>query len=515
MPTRLRLLPAALLLLGAAAHPAAAQNLTTNDPVLRKIWEEGTTNSQVARLGQVLMDSIGPRLAGTPNMKSARDWVEQTYKRWGLTVRQERYGTWKGWEVGPTHLDLIAPRRQGLVAHLLAWSAGTTKPVEGAVVLLPEASTRAEFDRWLPSARGKFVLLSWPETMCRARQELEKFALPNTVKWVDSVRSAGRRAWAPRLAAFEGRWDRALAALDSAGAAGVLTSIWSGGWGATRVFSGRTDRAVALDVSCEDYGLLARLAANGQGPRVRVSVESRELGEVPEFNVVAELRGTERPNEYVILGAHLDSWHGATGATDNGTGTVMMMEAARLLKAAYPSPKRTILIGHWGAEEQGLLGSGSFAEDHPDIVQRMYAGFNQDNGTWHVEEVQAYGFLDGIGHLASWLAKLPRELSGQLKLPAPGELTNVGSDHFSFLCHGAPGFRLTSAYDEYRQYTWHTTLDTYDKLVIPELRTNAMTAAMLAYLASEDPDPLTRERALVPTDQRLECRPVKRSFSEE
>ena len=519
MRTPLRLLPAALVLICAAARTAAAQDLTTDDPVLRKIWEEGTTNSQVARLGQVLMDSIGPRLAGTPNMKSARDWVERTYRSWGITARQERYGTWKGWEFGPAHLDLVAPRRQGLVAHLLAWSAGASKPVEGQVVMLPEVATRAEFDRWLPQARGKFVLLSPSEPMCRAKQELDKFALPATVKWADSVRAAGRRAWAPRLAAFEGRSDRALAALDSAGVAGVLTSNWSGGWGATRVFSARTDRAVALDVSCEDYGLLSRLAANGQGPRVRVTAESRELGEVPEFNVIAEFRGTERPDEYVILGAHLDSWHGATGATDNGTGTIMMMEAARLLKAAYPAPKRTILVGHWGAEEQGLIGSGSFAEDHPDIVERMYAGFNQDNGTWHVEEVQAYGFLDGIGHLAQWLSRLPRDLSAPLKLPAPGALTNVGSDHFSFLCRGAPGFRLTSAYDEYRQYTWHTTLDTFDKVVVPELRTNAMTAAMLAYLASEDPDPLTRERALVQPREggggSMECRPVSRSFSEE
>lgn len=507
---------AALALL--APRVARGQELTVDDPVLRAIWQEGMQNSQVARLGQVLMDSIGPRLAGTPNMRAARDWIEQTYRSWGITARQERYGTWKGWAAGAVHADLIAPRQQTLVAHLLAWSAGAAKPVDGAVVLLPEAATRAEFDAWAPSARGKFVLTTPPEPMCRAKQELEKFGLPETVKWADSVRMAGRRAWSRRLAAFGGDPDKALKALDSAGAAGVLSSNWSGGWGATRVFSGLTRRAVALDLACEDYGLLARLAANGQGPRLRVSAETRDLGEVPEFNVVAELRGSEKPDEYVLLGAHLDSWHGATGATDNGTGTVMMLEAARLLRAAYPNPKRTILIGHWGAEEQGLVGSGSFAEDHPEIVERLYASFNQDNGTWRVEEVQAYGFLDGIGHLARWLARLPRDLSGRLRLPAPGEMTNTGSDHYSFLCRGAPGFRLTSAYDEYRQYTWHTTLDTWDKIAQPELRTNAITAAMLAYLASEDPAPLGRDRALPPPGARaggaLQCFPPSRSFRE-
>ncbi len=512
-------LAALLALLPALAPRAApAQNVTVEDPVLRAIWQEGTQNGQAGRLGQVLMDSIGPRLAGTPNMQAARDWVEQRYREWGIPVRQERYGTWKGWAAGAVHADLVAPRRQTLVAHLLAWSAGAARPVEGPVVVLPEAATRAEFDAWLPTARGKFVLTTPPEPMCRARQELEKYALPETVKWADSVRQAGRRAWAPRLAAFKGNPGDALKALDSAGAAGVLTSNWSGGWGATRVFSGLTRRAVALDLSCEDYGLLARLATNNQGPRLRVAAETRDLGEVPEFNVVAELRGSEKPDEYVLLGAHLDSWHGATGATDNGTGTVMMLEAARLLKAAYPNPKRTILVGHWGAEEQGLVGSGSFAADHPEVVQRLYASFNQDNGTWRVQEVQAYGFLDGIGHLARWMAKLPRDLSGRLELPAPGELTNTGSDHYSFLCRGAPGFRLTSEYEEYRQYTWHTTLDTWDKIVLPELQTNAITAAMLAYLASEDPVPLGRERALAPAGARgggaLECFPPARTFRE-
>ena len=513
------LLAAAVALLALSAPAAApAQDLTVDDPVLRAIWQEGTQRGQVGRLGQVLMDSIGPRLAGTPNMKAARDWLEQTYRGWGVTARQERYGTWKGWAPLAVHADLVAPRTQTLVAHLLAWSAGTPRPVEGAVVPLPVAATRAEFDAWLPTARGKFVLTTPPEPMCRARQELEKFALPETVKWADSVRQSGRRAWAPRLAAFGGDPGDALRALDSAGAAGVLSSNWSGGWGATRVFNGHTRRAVALDLSCEDYGLLARLAANGQGPRLRVAAETRDLGEVPEFNVVAEMRGSEKPDEYVLLGAHLDSWHGATGATDNGTGTVMMLEAARLLKAAYPNPRRTILIGHWGAEEQGLVGSGSFAEDNPEVVERLYASFNQDNGTWRIEEVQAYGFLDGIGHLAQWMARLPRELSGRLTLPAPGAMTNTGSDHSSFLCRGAPGFRLTSEYEEYRQYTWHTTLDTWDKVVQPEVQANAITAAMLAYLASEDPAPMGRDRALPPAGARdggaFPCFPPARSFRE-
>jgi carboxypeptidase Q len=487
-----------------------AQTFRNNDPVIRRMWEEGMKNSQAAALAQVLMDSIGPRLAGTPQFDAATDWLVRTYTQWGVPVRKERYGTWKGWRWGAVHADLVAPRSQTLNAHLLAWSAGTQRPVEGAVIQFPKVANRAEFDRWLPTAKGKFILVSAPEIMCRAKQELDKNATPETVAWVDSVRRATRDEWNSRMTPFR-NGDGLFEALDSAGVAGILTSNWSGGWGATRVFSAVTRSAVALDLSCEDYGLLTRLAGNNQGPRLRVQAESRELGEVPQFNVIAEIKGSEKPDEYVLLGAHLDSWHGATGAMDNGTGTTMMLEAMRIIRAAYPNPKRTIIVGHWGAEEQGLIGSGAFAEDHPEILRGMQASFNQDNGTWRIEVVQPYGHMLGVGNLARWLSVVPLEITRHLRLAVPGEMENTGSDHSSFLCRGAPGFRLQSAYDEYRQYTWHTTLDTYDKIVLPDLKNNATLAAMLVYAASEDPERVSREQA-TRQGQQMQCAPVARQF---
>src|SRR5690606_19298180 len=333
-----------------------------------------------------------------------------------------------------------------------------------------------------------------------------------TVAWVDTMRAATRQAWGARLRLFRGRDGLNLVALlDSARVAGILSSNWSGGWGATRVFSAPTRNAVAVDLSCEDYGLLARLTEHGQGPRIRIAAESRDLGTVPQFNVIAEIKGSEKPDEYVLLGAHLDSWHGATGATDNGTGTTMMLEAMRIIKAAYPNPKRTIIVGHWGAEEQGLVGSNAFAEDHPEVIEGMQASFNQDNGTWRIEVVQPYGFMQGVGNLARWLSAVPLEITTHLRLAVPGEMENTGSDHSSFLCRGAPGFRLQSPYDEYRQYTWHTTLDTYDKVVLPDLRNNATLAAMLAYMASEGPERVSREAA-TRDGQQPNCPPVVREY---
>jgi hypothetical protein len=495
----------------AGASQLSAQTFRNEDPVIRRMWEEGMTKSQAGALAQVLMDSIGPRLAGSPGYDAATNWIAATYAKWGVTARKERYGTWKGWRWGAVHADLIAPRVQTLNAHLLAWSAGTRRPVEGDVVLL-QAANKADFDRWAPTARGKFVLVNAPEYMCRAKQELDRNATPETAAWVDTMRRSIRTEFGQRLGYFRG--DSApnmMAKLDSAGVAGIITSNWSGGWGATRVFSAPTRNAVAVDLSCEDYGLLYRLATNNQGPRFRVSAESRELGEVPQFNVVAEIKGSEKPNEYVLLGAHLDSWHGATGAMDNGTGTIMMLEAMRIIKAAYPNPKRTILVGHWGAEEQGLIGSGAFAEDHPEVLEGMQASFNQDNGTWRIEVVQPYGYLKGTGNLARWLAVVPLDITKHLRLAVPGEMENTGSDHSSFLCRGAPGFRLQSAYDEYRQYTWHTTLDTYDKVVLPDLKNNATLAAMLVYAASEDPEKVSREQA-TRQGQQMRCSPVARQW---
>jgi carboxypeptidase Q len=486
----------AAFMLALAGTPAAAQAFPTDDAVLRRMWAEGMTDrSQVARLAQVLMDSIGPRLSGSPGYDAAGDWLVEVYRRWGVPVRREAYGTWPGWRRGHTHLDLVAPRQRTLEGMLLAWSPGTRGAVEGDVILAPDLPDSAAFRAWLPAARGRFVLWSAAEPTCRPDENWERLARRESVERMRQERDAARRAWGMRLQRL-GRG--ALAQLEQAGAAGVLTSLWSGGWGVNKVFSAATRGIPMLDVSCEDYGLLFRLAANGQGPRVRLDARAEDLGERPVFNVVAELRGTELPDEYVLLSAHLDSWDGASGATDNGTGTVMMLEAMRLLRLAYPNPRRTILAGHWGGEEQGLIGSRAFAEDRPEVVRGLQAAFNQDNGTWRVEYIRMMGLTGAGAHFGRWFGRLPPELTGGITLDIPGEPERGGSDHMSFLCAGAPAFRLQSHYPDYRQYTWHTNRDTYDKLILDDLRGNATLAAMLAYLASEDPGRVPRDQRVLP-----------------
>ena len=499
--------------------PAFAQTFRSNDPVIRQMWAEGMERSQTERLAQVLLDSIGPRLSGTSNYQAAADWLVANYRSWGIEARREQYGTWRGWRRGPVHADLVAPRQHTLEARFLSWSPGTGgKPVEGDVVALPALDSPQRVASWLASVRGKMVLVSMPEPICREPQAFQAQARPETYQRWLMDRAALAQSWRRRWTTF-GDSVAAIERMETAGVSAVFTLRWSEGWGANKVFETRTARVPSLDLSCEDYGLLYRLAANNQGPRVRLTAEAELPGTVPMYNVIAEIRGVELPNEYVMLSAHLDSEHSAQGATDNGTGTITMHEAMRILKAAYPKPRRTILVGHWGAEEEGLIGSRAFTEDHADIVDSLQALFNQDNGTWRVENIHTQGFARAAGNVARWVTQLPTEISEHLGIDLSGTLPEGGSDHAAFSCRGAPGFRLQSPYADYRQYTWHTNRDTYDKIVFDDLKNNATLAAMLVYLASEDPEHTSRERLRQTPEPNTgvprewpPCRPARRSF---
>jgi hypothetical protein len=196
-----------------------------------------------------------------------------------------------------------------------------------------------------------------------------------------------------------------------------------------------------------------------------------------------------------------------------------MMEAMRILRAAYPAPRRTILVGHWNGEEQGLNGSRAFAADHPEIVAGLHALFNQDEGTGRISRISMQGLAQASRFFRAWFSRMPAELVQQIEITDPGAPSTGGSDEASFVCAGAPAFRLSSLSWDYGPYTWHTNRDTFDKLVFDDLKRNATLAAMLAYLASEEPDRIPQERAALPVDpgsgQRMvwpACRDGLRSF---
>ncbi|HET7632912.1 MAG TPA: M28 family peptidase [Gemmatimonadaceae bacterium] len=484
-----------------AVFTPSAPTFPTNDPIIRQIWALGMDSSHTMQDAQVLFDSLGPRLQGTPDLKRAQDWLVQTYTSIGIPAREEQYGTWRGWIRGPSHIDLIAPRVRSLEATMVGYSPGTGgKDVDYETIILPHFNDSTEFVRWLPQARGKLVLVSAPQPTCRPTDDWAANAAPEVAAQMDSLRNALRREWGGRNVRGTG-YSLALGGgelgvrLEDGGAGGILTTRPKNGWGTREIFETYNKTTPAVSLSCEDYGLVFRLTEHNQHPKLRLNLTSQLLGEQPVFNVVATVKGSEHPDQYVVLSSHFDSWDGSSGATDNGTGTLTMLEAMRILHQVLPHPKRTIIAGHWSGEEEGEVGSKAFSEDHPEVMKGLQMLFNQDNGTGRIVRLNAGGLPDAAAHLTRWMNTVPVEFKTQTGYDgSPGFPAGGGSDDFSFSCAGAPIIGLGALSWDYGNYTWHTGRDTYDKVVFADLRANATLTAMLVYLASEDPTQITRER---------------------
>lgn len=543
---------AALLLSGLLAvtlRPVTAQTFPTNDPVIKRIYAVGMDSTHLYSLAHTLFDSLGPRLTGTPNMKRAQDWLVSLYKSWGIDAREEKYGTWRSWDRGHSHIDLISPRIRTLEGQMVGFSPGTGgKDVVLSTIILPRFADSTEFVKWLPQARGKLVLTAPPKLSCRPQFQWDAMGTPESVRRIDSMQNAVNTDWSARIRAtgyslalgggslgvrledggaggiitsrpklqlggrgggrgfggFGGRGNTGVnislnlsngtATVDSTSFAAAIAAARGGGslggYGAMEVFETYNTKTPAIALGCEDYGLVYRLTESGAAPKLRLNLDGKLLGEQPVFNVIASIKGKELPNEYVLLGAHFDSWDGSSGATDNGTGTLTMLEAMRILKKAYPNPRRTIVVGHWSGEEEGIIGSMAFTEDHPEILKGLQASFNQDNGTGRIVSVGGGGLVHAPEHLNAWLGKVPTEWRAIVNRGAPvtaGRPSGGGSDDYSFACHGVPAFGLGALGWDYGSLTWHTERDTYDKVVFDDLQYNATLTAMLAYAASEDP----------------------------
>ncbi len=464
--------------------------------VVDKIVQEENSHSQLQILAHELFDKIGPRLVGTPQMQKANDWAVDKYTGWGITARNEKWGEWKGWERGITHIDMLSPRVKSLEGTQLSWSPSTKgKAVKAEIVIIPDVQDSLAFQNWLPNVKGKFVMISMNQPTGRPDDNWQQFATKESFDKLKKLRSEQTDAWRKRLSKT-GYSSRMLPLLlEKAGAVGILTSNWSSGFGVNKIFNAYTSKIPTVDIALEDYGTLYRLVESGDNPIISIETASKDLGMVPSFNTIAEIKGTEKPDEYVMLSAHFDSWDGAQGATDNGTGTLTMMEAMRILKLVYPNPKRTILVGHWGSEEQGLNGSRSFVEDHPEIISKLQALFNQDNGTGRIVNISGQGFQYSGEFLTRWLAAAPNNIKDSIKTTFPGTPGGGGSDFASFVAVGAPGFSLGALNWSYFNYTWHTNRDTYDKVIFDDLKSNAILTAIMVYMACEDNASFPRDKA--------------------
>ena len=239
-------------------NPAFLQQV--KDPVVENMVKEATENSQLEKLAHELVDVIGPRLVGTPQMQQAHDWAVATYKGWGIEARNEKWGEWRGWERGISHIDMVHPRVKTLEGMQLAWSPGTSgKTVTAETIIIPDVADSVAFAQWLPNVKGKFVLISMQQPTGRPDYNWQEFATTESFEKMKRERTAQTDAWRNRITKTGYNARTLPVALEKAGAVGIVMSNWSAGFGVNKIFGANTKKIPTIDIALEDYGLLYRL----------------------------------------------------------------------------------------------------------------------------------------------------------------------------------------------------------------------------------------------------------------
>lgn len=491
------------------------------DPELvNAIRDQGLNHSQVMQTLQHLTDRIGPRLTNSPQMREANRWTAEQFKSWGLSnVHQEPYEFGRGWTYDRASIDLLSPRKTSLQAIPLAWTPGTSGTVEAEVVYL-DAVNEAELQKYKGKLAGKVVMLNEPNDSEEPKREISK---RYSTAELAEMRNLDLKAPASDGVPAEdslaqrrkgSRFNEArMAFLKAEKVRGALfRSTWDGGL--IRVMGqnhrvGKTFPVPGLMLGAEQYNLLARMLERGETPKIAFNVEAKFHDEDTKANnTIAEIPGQGDKPEIVMLGAHLDSWHGATGGVDNGAGVAITMEAIRILKAVNFQPKRTIRIGLWTGEEQGLLGSAAYVEQHfatrpkpADPKEReqpkwMWASpgwpitrlpdhdllsvyFNVDNGSGRFRGIAMQGNMGARASFAEWF--------GQVSDLSEGTLSNNNkgsTDHVSFDTVGLPGFQFIQDPLDYNTRLHHTNVDSFDHAVPEDMKQAATVLAVLVYNAA-------------------------------
>jgi carboxypeptidase Q len=480
----MRLLTRLILLVGAIslAAPASAQSQGETYPVdttgSGKLIEQAMQHSEIMQNLQYLSDVIGPRLSGSPAMRQANQWVVERLRAYSLKARMEPFTFGVPWERGTASLRLVVPFRRAIVAHSWAWTEGTGgKSLVGPVVLT-DLSTPESLAVYRGRVKGAWVLPRDPypiwnpdgpvmtaEDSTRLRELLRLRASPFADTSAAAVRA--RRQFQidlPYILKAEG----ALGTLvDGAKEHALMTMSGS---------PNRVSPLPSLVVSNEDYALLARLIKADITPRLEGWVENR-FGKAPvqQWNSVGEITGSRWPGQSVILGAHLDSWDLGTGVTDNGTGSMVVVEAARILAHSGLKPMRTIRFVLFGGEEQGLIGSRAYAARHAAEADSIQAVLVIDNGTGAIKGQALQGRNDLEGLWKQLLAPV-----ASLGADSVRQAAKSGTDHLSFIPYGVPAFNFDQLPRGYN-HTHHSQSDTYDKAIPGDLKQAAAVMAVTAW----------------------------------
>jgi len=516
----------AVVVAALGALPSGAVNEPINYEAIARLRTEGMQNSQVMELASWMTDVHGPRLSGSPNIQKAGEWAVATMKGWGLqNVALEPWANQtmfpRGWTNDKFYLAAVSPQSFTLTGMSTAWTPGTNGLVRGDAVLVT-STDEAELKKLSGTLRGKFVLTDaapdvaafWTPTAARyTKEQLDEMELgaprgpefgtvPPTAGRVGGA-GGGRAGGAPGAAPFN-----RTAFFIQEGVTAVLTTH-PRGHGNFRIGGANrgADPATLLPsvvVVAEHYGRMVRMLQKNLPVQIEADIKNTFHPNPTMFDVVGEIRGTDKADEVVMLGGHFDSWHASTGGTDNAAGAAAMMEAMRILKASGVPLRRTVRVGLWNGEEQGLLGSRDYVAKHFTVGTArpvkytpshatLSGYFNIDNGGGAIRGIYLQGNNGVAPIFRAWIEPL-RDLG----------VTHVtirntgGTDHQSFDGVGLPGFQFIQDPMEYSSFSHHSNLDSFERLQPDDMRRNATIAAIFAFLTANRDDLLPRKPATVP-----------------
>ncbi len=527
-----------------AACPVFAQEKVDYAAVQRIRDEALGKNSEVMETLRQLTDVIGPRLTGSPQLKTANEWTRKQLEDWGMVnAHLESWGPFgRGWSYGRSSVTMMSPQAAALIALPKAWTPGTNGAVRGKVVRAGVLESEADLEKWKGQLAGAILLigeareLRAPEKKLFERYDDEKlrqaslFEIPSArgaaaghraLDRPDRQSRARRFAFEKPLREFLAR-EKALATIETSSLDASMIRV--GGGGSREV--GEETGPLALVMAAEHFNRIIRLMEGKREVELEIDVKARfHDDDLMAYNTIAEIPGADpvRKNEIVMVGAHLDSWHPATGATDNAAGSAVAMEVMRILKDM--KPKRTIRIGLWTGEEQGLLGSAAYVRDHlaerpaPKAEDRVLPAymrpqtgpltlkadhakfssyFNLDNGTGRVRGVWAQQNASAAPIFESWIKPF-----ADLGVTTVSMRDTDGTDHLSFDAVGLPGFQMIQDEADYETRTHHTNLDTYDRIQRDDMmQASAVMASLVYHAANRDElfprKPLPKDAVLPP-----------------
>jgi carboxypeptidase Q len=512
----------------------------TNEKVdyetITRIRYEGFHNSQVMNYAAGLMDSIGERLTGSPNMKRANEWTRDQLSAMGLAnAHLEAWGPFgRGWANQYVNVRMTSPDVVTLLAYPKAWTPGTNGVVTGKCIRAT-IDKKEDFDKYKGKLAGMIVILGAdaevkPITEAPYKRlsdddlsKLSDYSIPGDHPAFRMADYLKRMQFIKDLNQFFAD-EKVLAVIDHsrANSGGGTVFVQSGGSYKT----GETATVPQLTMALEHWSRIARLLAAKKDVSIELNVNNTFYDDDPmQYDTIAEIPGGDKKDEVVMVGAHLDSWHAGTGATDNGAGTIVMMEAMRILKALDIKPRRTVRIGLWSGEEEGLLGSQGYVEHHfgarPHMDEpgmkdmttllrreagevtvkpeqaKVSAYFNVDNGTGkirgvHLQENEAVAPI-----FEAWMRPFKDLGMNTLTMSNTG-----GTDHLSFDAVGIPGFQFIQDPIEYETRTHHSNMDVYDRLQPDDLKQMAVIVAGFVYDAAM-------------RDQMLPRKPIEKALPKE